>query len=121
MPITVPGRQRLAKTPCTSTVSSFRYWPWLRFSQCSPPSVERIAPPTSIAPYNISGSLALASSISTRFAGLAPGAVAAVDLAILAADEDHVGIVRMEQDRPHRQAVVGHLNLFPMLTAIGAA
>jgi len=49
------------------------------------------------------------------------GIVAAVDLAILAADEDHVGIVRMEQDRPHRLAVVGHLDLLPLLAAIGAA
>jgi hypothetical protein len=50
MPNTVPGRQRLANTPCMSTMSSLMYWPWLRFSQCSPPSVERIVPPTSIAP-----------------------------------------------------------------------
>src|SRR4029450_6216678 len=48
----VPERQLLARTPCISTGSSLRYCPWLRFSQCSPPSRERIMPPTSIAPYN---------------------------------------------------------------------
>src|SRR3954447_2227586 len=47
--------------------------------------------------------------------------IASVDLAILTADEDHVGVVRMKQDRPHRLAVVGHLDLVPMLAAIGAA
>src|SRR6266851_5462068 len=49
------------------------------------------------------------------------GVVAAVDLAILAADEDYVGVVRMEQDRPDRQAVVGELDLLPVLAAVGAA
>src|SRR6266851_1158112 len=49
------------------------------------------------------------------------GVVAAVDLAILAADEDHVGIVRVEQDRPHRQAVIGEVDLLPVLAAVGAA
>ena len=47
---TVPGRKLLANTPCMSTGSSLMYWPWLRFSQWSPPSVERMMPPTSMAP-----------------------------------------------------------------------
>ncbi len=47
---TVPGRQRPTSTPCMSTVSSFTYWPWLMFSQCSPPSRLRMTPPTSMAP-----------------------------------------------------------------------
>ena len=29
--------------------------------------------------------------------------------------------MRVEQHRPHRQAVVGHLDLFPVLAAVGAA
>ncbi len=49
------------------------------------------------------------------------GIVAAVDLAILVADEDHVGIVRVKQHRPHRQAVIGQLDLLPVLAVIGAA
>src|SRR5438874_968329 len=49
------------------------------------------------------------------------GIVAAVDLAVLASDKDHVGIVRMEQDRPHWQAVVGQLNFLPVLTTIVTA
>ena len=49
------------------------------------------------------------------------GIVAAVDLAILAPDQDHVGVVRVEQDRPDRQAVVGELDLLPVLAAVGAA
>src|ERR1700735_557123 len=49
------------------------------------------------------------------------GIVAAVDLAVITADEDRIGIVRVEQDRPHRQAMIGELDLFPMLAAISAA
>ena len=49
------------------------------------------------------------------------GIVAAMDLAVLVADEHHVGIVRVEQDRPDRQAVVGDVHLLPVLAAVVAA
>ena len=49
------------------------------------------------------------------------GIVAAVDLAILVADEHHIGIVWVEQHRPHRQAVIGQVDLLPMLAMVGAA
>ena len=49
------------------------------------------------------------------------GIVAAVDLAVLVADKDHVGIVRVEQDRPDRQAMVRDVDLLPVLAAVGAA
>ena len=49
------------------------------------------------------------------------GIVAAVDLAVLASDKDHVGIVRMEQDRPHGQAVIRQLDLLPVLATVRTA
>jgi hypothetical protein len=49
------------------------------------------------------------------------GIVAAINLAIIAADQDHVRVVRVEQDRPHRQAVIGQRHLLPVLAAVGAA
>src|ERR1700746_277675 len=47
--------------------------------------------------------------------------VTAVDLAVLVADKHYVGIMRMEQNGPDRQAVVWHIDLLPMVTAVVAA
>src|SRR6266480_2839639 len=139
----VPGRQLLARTPCISTGSSLRYCPWLRFSQCSPPSRERIMPPTSIAPYNRLASAMLPETMRTRLAGLAPGAhgdfrkahthrqlaprfpaiVTTVDFTRFIASEHDFGIARMKHQRPDRQAMIGNIDFFPVIpivrTAIG--
>src|SRR5437764_1967188 len=49
------------------------------------------------------------------------GIIAAINIAILAPDQDHIGVMRMKQDRPYRQAMVRQLDLLPVLAAIGAA
>src|SRR5580658_5345429 len=49
------------------------------------------------------------------------GIVAAVDLAVLIAGEDDVGIVGVEQERPYWEAVVLDVDLLPMLAVVVAA
>jgi hypothetical protein len=119
-----------------STMSSLMYWPWLRFSQCSPPSVERIVPhldrlrriglagaavehQDALGRIGV-GAAAWEAHTTGRRVQLA-GVIAAVNLAILAPDQDHIGVMRMKQDRPYRQAVIGQFDLLPVLAAIRAA